>query len=75
MLKQSASRHFFFDMVYSATGAPTPLMEIANEHGWRSTDGTDMLVYQACAAFEFWTGKYPPYILMKEALEEARSLR
>ena len=65
----------FFDMVYSATGAPTPLMEIANEHGWRSTDGTDMLVYQACAAFEFWTGNYPPYILMKEALEDARSLR
>ncbi|MGH9553685.1 MAG: shikimate dehydrogenase family protein, partial [Terriglobales bacterium] len=64
---------FFFDMVYSRDGKPTPLVALARSHGWRAVDGTDMLVHQARMAFEFWTGKLPPYEVMKDALERSRS--
>jgi shikimate dehydrogenase len=63
----------FFDMVYSADGKETPLVEHFANRGVRSVDGTDMLVEQACFAFEFWTGRMPPAEIMKAALEAARS--
>lgn len=62
-----------FDMVYSRTNAQTPLVRYASLRGWSAVDGTDMLVYQAAAAFEFWTGKNPPAPLMKEALLRERN--
>jgi shikimate 5-dehydrogenase len=41
----------------------------------QAVDGQDMLIYQASAAFQFWTGLKPPYQVMKEALVAARPLK
>jgi shikimate 5-dehydrogenase len=47
-------------------------VRFARQRGWSAIDGTNMLVNQACLAFEFWTGRLPPFNLMKEALNRAR---
>jgi shikimate dehydrogenase len=62
----------FFDMVYARDREETPLVRFARQRGWSAIDGTNMLVNQACLAFEFWTGRLPPFNLMKEALNRAR---
>lgn len=68
VLKPAANSNCqFFDMVYSRTFEPTPLVRFALERGWQAVDGKDMLVHQARAAFEFWTGKLPPFEVMNEA--------
>lgn len=67
-----ASNLLFFDMVYARNNQETPLVQFAKDRGWQAIDGTNMLVHQACLAFEFWTGKLPPFDLMKAALDAAR---
>jgi shikimate 5-dehydrogenase len=74
-LAQSGGKQLFYDMVYSPDGKPTPLVAFFSELGVRSVDGTDMLVEQARLSFQFWTGKLPPFELMKSALEAARAER
>jgi shikimate dehydrogenase len=69
---RSEETAMLFDMVYARTNAKTPLVHYAESRGWNAVDGTDMLVHQASAAFEFWTGECPPATLMKEALLKAR---
>jgi shikimate dehydrogenase len=67
-----STKPLFFDMVYARDLEETPLVRFARQRGWNAIDGTDMLVHQACLAFEFWTGKLPPFALMKSALNAAR---
>jgi shikimate dehydrogenase len=73
MLRQLAPGGLLFDMVYARELRMTPLVSLAGELGVEAVDGTDMLVYQAAAAFEIWTGKRPPFSIMKDALEKQRS--
>ncbi|MCA9801311.1 MAG: shikimate dehydrogenase [Cyanobacteria bacterium HKST-UBA02] len=58
----------FYDLVYAreSTGL-TPLVEAARKRGLPAVDGMVMLVHQAAAAFELWTGKKPDTEAMREA--------
>lgn len=47
--------------------AVTPLMEAAAAQGCRTSNGTSMLVHQAAAAFERWTGVTAPVEAMAAA--------
>ncbi len=47
--------------------ATTPLMRAAAERGARAANGTSMLVHQAAAAFERWTGVEAPVDAMRAA--------
>lgn len=68
LLEQAdGSEYQFFDMVYSRSDKPTALVELARNRGWKAVDGKDMLIHQARAAFEFWTGKMPPFEVMSDA--------
>ncbi|MDR3613491.1 MAG: shikimate dehydrogenase [Candidatus Obscuribacterales bacterium] len=64
---------YVFDMVYSKTQLPTPLVAFANEHGLKTSDGMSMLVYQALYAFAFWTGQTPPYAVLENAFNAAKT--
>ena len=44
---------------------------LAHERGIRYEDGTELLIQQGAASFEFWTGKKPSLQAMREALREA----
>jgi shikimate dehydrogenase len=61
------------DIVYSP--AETPLLAEARTLGVKCTNGMGMLLYQGCAAFEFWTGHPAPVIPMREALLAALRAR
>lgn len=56
-----------YDIVY--TPSPTPLMRALAAQGAHVADGLDMLVFQAAAAFNIWTGVEAPAALMREAAE------
>ena len=43
-----------FDLVY--VPAETPLLRAARERGLKAANGSEMLIAQAAAAFERWTG-------------------
>ncbi|MFM7068166.1 MAG: shikimate dehydrogenase [Actinomycetes bacterium] len=53
------------DLVYHP--ADTPLMAVASAAGARAGNGLSMLVGQAAAAFELWTGEVAPTAVMLEA--------
>jgi shikimate dehydrogenase len=58
-----------YDIVYNPLR--TPLISKAIKHNKRYVCGLDMLVHQACCAFEIWTGQKPDFKSMKiAALEE-----
>ena len=57
-----------FDLVYSPLN--TPLLSNACERGAFVIDGLWMLIHQAAAAFNIWTGVYPETGLIREYLEE-----
>jgi shikimate dehydrogenase len=71
--KRQNKHRYFFDMVYSKTNTPTPLVSRSRELQWLATDGKDMLIHQAAAAFEFWTGNLPPFAIMESAFISALS--
>ena len=54
-----------YDLVYGPDG--TPLVRAAREGGVQAVDGLWMLVYQAAAAFQLWTGLEPPAAIMHAA--------
>ncbi len=70
MFKRAGERAFFFDMVYSRSILPTPMIQAATRHGLSCIDGTEMLVQQAALAFEYWTDKSVPPEVMLSALKE-----
>ena len=64
-----APTQFIFDLIYQP--AVTPLVRGARERGARAMNGLTMLLFQALAAFEIWTGQPPPEAEMRAALERA----
>ncbi len=70
MFKRAGDRAFFFDMVYSKTDLPTPMIQAASKRSVASVDGLDMLARQAALAFEFWTDQKVPPDVMLNALKE-----
>lgn len=58
-----------YDLIYNPP--ETRLMRAVRERGGRSVNGLGMLVHQAAASFEIWTGLKPPLDVMLQAAEEA----
>ncbi|MGK5092915.1 shikimate dehydrogenase [Deltaproteobacteria bacterium TL4] len=54
------------DIIYNP--AQTPLMEQAQSLNIPTINGMGMLLYQGCAAFEFWTNQPAPVEIMKTQL-------
>jgi shikimate dehydrogenase len=59
------------DLVYGR--AATPFVADARARGLPAWDGLGMLVFQAAAAFERWTGRPAPLSAMRHAAREARA--
>ena len=55
-----------YDLVYGP--APTDLVRRAAGRGARSIDGLAMLIWQAAAAFQLWTGTPAPVDVMRRAV-------
>ena len=62
-----------YDLIYRP--AETRLLQAARERGCRTLNGAKMLVCQGAAAFERWTGQWPPTDVMEQAILEALSPR
>jgi shikimate dehydrogenase len=60
---------FVFDLIYEPP--VTPLVRGARERGARAVNGLTMLLFQALAAFEIWTGQPALESAMRAALERA----
>ena len=60
---------FVYDLIYQP--AVTPLVLGARDRGARAINGLTMLLFQALAAFEIWTGQPAPEAAMRAALERA----
>ncbi|MGB9712698.1 MAG: shikimate dehydrogenase family protein, partial [Dissulfurimicrobium hydrothermale] len=60
-----------FDVVMDIVYSPpeTRLLKEAKEYGCRVVSGLKMLLYQAEAQFELWTGQKAPHEAMKGALK------
>jgi shikimate dehydrogenase len=58
--------HVVCDVVYGRR--PTPLIVQARKRGARAVDGLSILVWQAAAAFELWTGVVAPVDVMRSAV-------
>ena len=57
-----------YDLVYNPV--ETRLLQEARRRGCRTLTGVKMLVYQGAAAFERWTGIWPPTDVMEAAVLE-----
>lgn len=66
-------REAVVDIVYHP--AETPLLREAESLGVACTNGIGMLLYQGCAAFEFWTFQRAPEGPMRQALLAALRAR
>jgi shikimate dehydrogenase len=58
--------HSVYDVVYA--GQQTEFVALANQRGAKAIDGLSMLVWQAAAAFELWTGVAAPVDVMRRAI-------
>lgn len=58
-----------YDLVYNP--AVTPFLAAAADRGARPVDGLSMLVGQAAAALQLWTGVAPDQVVMRQAAERA----
>jgi shikimate dehydrogenase len=61
----------FYDLVYYP--AETQLLLNARANGHLTNNGAGMLISQAAASFQLWTGHEPPRKMMSEALHQAVS--
>ena len=68
-----AAHEVVFDLVFHPER--TPLLEAAAGLGKRTATGLRMLVLQAAAAFERWTGRPAPVRVMADAARTARTAR
>jgi shikimate dehydrogenase len=64
-------KHLVCDLVYNPP--VTALLKAAKKRGAKRLSGLGMLLYQGVIAFEIWTGKKAPVLIMKNAL--ARQIR
>ena len=67
--KASEGKKLFMDLIYNP--AVTPFLKIAKKKGHKVLNGLGMLLYQGALAFEYWTGRKAPVMLMRQALLEA----
>ncbi|MED5241872.1 MAG: shikimate dehydrogenase [SAR324 cluster bacterium] len=65
-LKQCRKINLLADIIYRPS--QTPLLKQAKELGINAVNGIDMLLYQGCDAFTFWTGKQAPEEVMRSQL-------
>ena len=65
-LKQCRKINLLADIIYRPS--QTPLLKQAEELGINAVNGIDMLLYQGCDAFTFWTGKQAPEEVMRSQL-------
>ena len=78
-LKESDGAPFALDMldgmsdlcVYDLIYKETELLKYCHTAGIPCANGSDMLLYQGAASFEFWTGKKAPVEEMRKGLENA----
>jgi shikimate dehydrogenase len=61
-----SEQHLVFDLIY--TPLETAFIKEAHNKKARAINGLGMLLHQAAAAFEIWTGKSAPIETMREAL-------
>lgn len=66
-----SSRPAVYDLVYMPL--ETPLVLAARQHGCVAAGGLLMLVFQAAAAFELWTGRPAPVAVMERAVRSGRA--
>jgi shikimate dehydrogenase len=59
-------KHLVCDLVYNPP--ETALLKTAKKRGAKRQPGLGMLLYQGVIAFEIWTGKTAPVMVMKNAL-------
>lgn len=62
-----SSKCLVTDIIYS----PTPFLAEAKKRKFKTQNGLGMLLYQGVLAFEIWTDKKAPILVMKKALKEA----
>jgi shikimate dehydrogenase len=62
------SRHLVMDLVYAPES--TPLVREAKARGAAAVDGKEMLVMQAAASYELWTGLTAPLDVMRRSIDE-----
>ncbi len=67
-VKVISNRHLVYDLIYWPD--ETPLLKLAKHKGARVVNGLPMLVGQAAASFEIWTGLEPPVQTMRAAAEK-----
>jgi shikimate dehydrogenase len=59
-------KHLVCDLVYNPL--ETALLKVAKKSGAKLLPGLGMLLYQGVIAFEIWTNKKAPVLVMKNAL-------
>jgi shikimate dehydrogenase len=64
---------FVYDLIYNPVH--TRLLQEAEKCGCRTLSGVKMLVYQGAAAFQRWTGVWPPTEVMERAVLEGLATR
>ncbi len=64
-----AGKKFFMDLIYNP--AETPFLRAARRKGHCTLNGLGMLLYQGVRAFEYWTGRKAPVVVMRQALLQA----
>ena len=65
-LKKCRKINLMADIIYRPS--QTSLLKQAEELGINAVNGIDMLLYQGCDAFTFWTGKQAPEEVMRNNL-------
>jgi len=65
-LEKLSGSQLVYDLVYNPV--KTRLLEEAEKRGCETMTGVKMLVYQGAAAFERWTGMWPPTAVMESAV-------
>ena len=65
-LKKCRKINLLADIIYRPS--QTSLLKQAEELGINAVNGIDMLLYQGCDAFTFWTGKQAPEEVMRSHL-------
>jgi shikimate dehydrogenase len=63
--------HLVFDMVYRATGGPTPLIAAAHQASAKTADGLTLLLHQGAISFEHWFQRPAPLEAMRQGLLQA----
>jgi len=66
LFKDASKPGLCIDMAYKPRR--TPLLATAEESGWETVPGVEVLLHQAFAQFELWTGLEAPRTKMLEAL-------